>query len=107
MVCPGEELILTCIGQGISQRWVVTDEDGTNTEVTFTSTNDEQRLISRYFNTMTFEFAVMSATFDHFESTVSVVVTEEINNTRVECVGRFSRDSIIVLAITGWCKCSS
>ena len=25
MVCPGEELILTCNGQGIAQRWVFTD----------------------------------------------------------------------------------
>ena len=56
---------------------------------------------------MTFEFALMSIAFDHLESTVSVVVTEEINNTRVECVGRFSRDSIIVLTIIGWYKYSS
>ena len=52
MVCPGEELILTCTGQGIAQRWIMTDEDGANTEVTFISTSDEQ---SRYFNIMSFE----------------------------------------------------
>ena len=105
MVCPGEELILTCTGQGTSQRWIITDENGADIEVIFSSTSDEQRLINRYFNTMTFEFALISVAFDYFESTVSVVVTEEINNTRVECTGRLSRDSIIVLTITGWCMC--
>jgi hypothetical protein len=53
---------------------------------------------------MTFEFALMSVAFGHFESTVSVVVTEEINNTRVECVGRFSRDSVVLMILTGWRK---
>ena len=102
MVCPGEELILTCTGQGTSQRWTITDEDGAGFEVSFssTSTSDEQRLVSRYFNTITFEFALMSVAFSHFQSMISVVVTEEINNTRVECTGRFSRDSVIVM-ITG------
>jgi hypothetical protein len=106
MACPGEELILTCTGQGTSQRWTISDEKENIIDVTFTSTSDEQRLISRIFNTMTFEFALMSVAFDHFESTISVVVTEEINSTTVECVGRFSRDSV-VLMITGWYKCSS
>ena len=99
MVCPGEELILTCTIRGTSQRWTITDEDGADIEVTFT--RNEQRPVAHYFNTMTFEFALISVAFDHFESTVSVVVTEEINNTRVECTGRFSRDSIIILMITG------
>ena len=109
MVCPGEELILTCTSQGTSQRWTITDEDGADIEVVFVSTlSDEQRLVSCIFNTMTFEFDLMSAAFSHFESTVSVVVTEEINNTslRVECVGRFSRDSVVV-TIAGRCKFSS
>jgi hypothetical protein len=103
MVCPGEELILTCTSQGTSQRWIITDENDASFEVTFTSTSDEQRLVSRIFNTMTFEFALMSVAFDHFESMVSVVVTEEINSTTVECVGRFSSRDSVVLMITGWC----
>ena len=107
MVCPGEELILTCTGQGPVQRWTITDEDGADIEVSFSRTSDEQRLISCNFNTMTFEFALMSVAFDHFESMFSVVVTEEINNTRVECTGRLSRDSIVLTIITGWCKCFS
>lgn len=102
MVCPGEELVLTCTSQGTSHRWYISDEDGANFEVSFTkSTSDEQRLIIRNFNTMSFEFALMSVAYDHFESTVSVIVTEEINNTRVECTGRFSRD-LVVLKISGW-----
>jgi hypothetical protein len=106
MLCPGEELILTCTGQGPVQRWTVTDEDGADIEVTFISTqSDERRLISHIFNTMTFEFSLTSVAFDRFESMVSVVVTEEINSTRVECHGRFSGDSV-VLMITGWYKCS-
>ena len=73
MVCPGEELILTCTGQGPVQRWIITNEDSIDIEVTFSSTSDEQRLISRNFNTMIFEFALISVAFDHFESMVSVV----------------------------------
>jgi hypothetical protein len=103
MVCPGEELILTCTGQGPIQRWIITDEDGADIEISFSSTSDEQRPVVRSFNTMSFEFALMSVASDHFESTVSVVVTEEINNTKVECTGRSSRVSI-VLKIKGWCK---
>ena len=63
-------------------------------KVSFSSTSDEQILVSRIFNTMTFEFDLKS------ESTISVVVTEEINNTRVEFTGHFSRDSVVVM-ITG------
>ena len=74
--------------------------------VAFSRSSDEQRLISRNFNTMTFEFAVMSVAFDDFESMVSVVVTEEINNTRVECTGHLSRDSVVLLILTGWYQCS-
>ena len=104
MVCPGEKLILTCTGQGPVQRWTISSDENANNilEVTFvSSTSDEQRLISRNFNTISFEFTLMSVASDHIESTVSVVVTEEINNTRVECTGHLSRDSIIVLMITG------
>ena len=107
MVCPGEELILTCTGQGPVQRCIITDEDGVDIEVTFSSTSDEQRLISHNFNTMIFEFDLMSVAFDHFELMVSVVVTEEINNTRVDCTGYLSTDSVILMILTGWYKYSS
>ena len=101
MVCPGEELILTCTSQGTTQRWVVRDEDGASVDVVFTSTSDQQGLVTRDFNTLSFEFALISVAYDHFESTVSaIIVSEEINNTRVECIGRFSRD-FVVLTITG------
>ena len=106
MVCPGEELILICTGQGPVQRWTIADEDGADIEVSFSSTSDEQRLISRNFNTMTFEFVIMisQSMSAAFESTVSVVVTEEINNTRVDCTGHLLRDSIVLKILTGWCS---
>ncbi len=106
-------MILTCTSQGTSQRWTISDEDEngvSDIEVIFvTTTSDGQRLVNRIFYTMIFEFALMSVASDHFESTVSVVVTEEINNARlrVECHGHFSRDSVVVTIITGWYKFSS
>ena len=99
MVCPGEELILTCSSLGTAQRWIITDKDGNDIEASFSSTSDKQRLVTRNLNMMSFEFALVSVAYDHFESTVSAIVTEEINNTRVECMGRFSRDFVVLTII--------
>ena len=41
----------------------------------------------------------VTVAYDHFESTVSVIVTEEINNI-IECTGHFSRD-LVVLKLAG------
>ena len=87
VVCPGEELILTCIDEGTSQRWNVRKENGDSTEVTFLVRSSQ---VGTRHTWNLFTWTVISTNYNHFESTLSMVVTNVVNNTVVECSGEMS-----------------
>ena len=87
VVCPGEELILTCIDEGTSQRWNVRNEDGDSTEVTFLVGSSQ---VGTRHTWNLFTWTVISTDHNYFESTLSTVVTNVVNNTVVECSGQMS-----------------
>ena len=91
-MCPGEELVLTCTSQGTSQRWRIAEEGGAITEQAFVKGGELRILVIRN----SYRFTLMSVAYDNFESTLSAMATNAINNTMVECTGHFSRYSIVI-----------
>ena len=95
MVCPGEVLMLTCTGQGTSQRWHITGGASQINEILnlFFAKSDELGTQER----QGYNFTLISTVYENFISTLSTVVTSAINNTIVECAGHSSRDSATIL----------
>ena len=90
-VCQGDELIYTCVGQGTSQRWCIKFNNGdVLVDHVFTRGDELGRVIMRH----PYNFTLLSATQNLFESTVSVVATTSIHNFVVECTCILSRDSV-------------
>lgn len=70
MVCPGEELVYTCVSQGTSQRWRLTNTDSdTLVETTYVQGQQPGRTVVRH----QFTFMLVSSGQTHLTSTVSVV----------------------------------
>ena len=91
IACPGEELMLTCTGQGTTQRWRVENQVGTE-EILFSSGEDPNtQLLSNLYN-----FTLRSSVHSNFESTLSVIATNNLNNTFVECTDRLSQDTVTI-----------
>ena len=91
MVCPGEELVLTCTGQGTSQRWSITG-DAARIDIVFVKSDELGTLEHQGYN-----FTLISTVYDNFISILSTAVTIAIKNTIIECTGHSSRDSVTVL----------
>ena len=92
IVCPGEELILTCTGEGDSLRWNVQNKNSDSTEELFI--RGQHLGLRRTWNSFT--FTLISTDYNHFESTLSTVVTNAVNNTEVECSTSSSRDTVTI-----------
>ena len=92
-ICPGEEVVYTCVSQGTSQRWRIYSADGAVlVERVYALGQELGQAVMRNQYTLT----LISAWQNYFKSTVSVVATTSINNTMVECTGFSSRESIAV-----------
>ena len=91
IACPGEVLVLTCTGQGPAQRWNIQSIDIEHVH-TFT--------IGETPGTISVEdpynFTLISVAFDSFESTLSTTITNEINNTVIECTDSLSHDTAVI-----------
>ena len=97
VVCPGEELILTCTGVGDSLRWNVENENSGSTEELIIRTH--QLGLIRTWNSFT--FTLISTDYYHFESTLSTVVINAVNNTDVECSISESTRNTVTIRIAG------
>ena len=80
IVCSKEQLVLTCTGQGTTQRWRIENEGGV-TEKVFTKSDSRGTLSPMD----AYQFTLVSTAYYSFESRLSTVVTNAINNTMVEC----------------------
>ena len=85
-------MILTCTDQGTSQRWDVRKHDGDSTEEVFVRGNQ----LGTKYTWNSFTFTLISTDFNSFESTLSTVVTNAVNNTEVVCTGLSSSDTTII-----------
>ena len=105
LACPGEELVYTCASRGDSQRWHVINQDGSsNMHIVYLRTDpigDQQTLTDGSQNLYT--FVLISTAYDNFISTISVVATLSMHNTRLECRSSLPPVSIVI-KIAGWCK---
>ena len=107
VICPGEELVCTCMSQGTSQIWQIIgdseDESPENAPQHIYSRTDgvgaRGQLTDRNQNLYT--FVLNSTTFENFVSTISVVATTSMHNIRLKCIGILSQTSILI-QIAGW-----
>ena len=94
-MCPGEELILTCTGQGTSQRWHITANSAlSQIDVNFLFVKRDKLGTQEHGR---YNFTLISSLYETFISTLSTVVTSEMNNTVAECTGHLGRDSATIL----------
>ena len=104
MVCPGEELILTCTAQGTSQRWLVTGSSGqSQIYVNFLFAKSDKLGTQERGG---YNFTLISTVYENFISTLSTVVTSAMNNTIAECTGHLGRDSATIL-LAGCYNCGN
>lgn len=100
VICPGEKLVLTCTDQGTTtQRWRV-EKDGIElVRMSFVLGDQLGPLPPRnlYYN-----FTLLSTSYNHFESTLSVMVQNTLDNAVVECTGaRLFSQSTVTIKIAG------
>ena len=104
-ICPGEELVYTCVSQGTSQIWriISNDESPANAPQYIYSRTDglgaRGQITDRNQNLYT--FVLNSTDYDNFVSTISSVATASMHNIELMCIGHLSRPSV-VLRIAGW-----
>lgn len=90
IVCPGEHLILTCTGVGVTQRWDIGNDD--RVSYTFTAGNGPG---TRY-HIGSYQFTLVSSTRNHFQSTLTTFATIVMNNTVVECNDGMPADRVTI-----------
>ena len=81
IVCPGEQLVLTCTGQGNTQRWHIESEGGVVAQQVFKKSDSR----GTWPPVGAYQFTLVSTAYYSFESRLSTVVTNAMNNTMVEC----------------------
>ena len=93
LICPGEEVVYTCMSQGSSQRWrLENDYRSILIEKTYARGQQPGRPDVR----PPFTFTLVSSGQGQLKSTVSVLATTLIHNTVVECIDTSSRHSITI-----------
>ena len=93
LICPGEEVVYTCVSQGTTQRWRLDNTDSsTLIENTFLRRQPPGHTVVR----LPFTFTLISSGQGQLKSTVSVLATTLIHNTVVECIDTSSRHSITI-----------
>lgn len=101
-ICPGEQLVLTCWGQGTSLRWNIVTQSGLTLEHTFRRGDQlgTQHMQSQD-NAAGYNLTLVSNDYNHFESILSTISTNALQNAQVDCVTSISSQSMITLKITG------
>ena len=95
LACPGEDLVYICVSQGDTQRWHIINEDGSlraHCLYSSTDTIGAQRQLTDDHYTI----VLNSTAFDNFISTISVVATMSMHNTRLECYSGLPTVSVVI-----------
>ena len=79
--CQGEVWVLTCTGHTPTHRWTLEIEGSIPTVVTYIASHSVPGIMHRG----SYNFTLISATNNWFESSVSTALTAEINNTVAKC----------------------
>ena len=88
VVCPGEELVSTCMSIGFVQRWTIYVPSLSPLEKSFLSGAAEgTSYVTSWGANLVFNFTLMSSNSQEFLSSLSFVMTEALNDTRIECAG--------------------
>ena len=90
--CPGDRLVYTCVSQGTSQRWRISQHGVLLADTVFRRGENPGRVKTENLYT----FTLVSATQNQFESTALVEAAMSIHNTEVECTGIPLRDSVTI-----------
>ena len=93
--CHGEEWILTCTGRSSTHRWTLETEGSMPIQMTYTAGDMPGTTLKAPYN-----FTLLSATHNGFESTVSTVLTTALNNTVAIC-GGISEVEPVTIKIAG------
>ena len=98
LACPGEDLVYICVSQGDTQRWHIINEDGSLRAHCLYSRTDaigtQTQLTDGNQNHYT--IVLNSTAFDNFLSTISVVATLSMHNTRLECYSGLPTVSVVI-----------
>ena len=91
--CQGETWILTCTGHRPTHRWTLEIEGSqTNAMMTYTAGQSVPGTILQG----PYNFTLVSASNNWFESTVSTVLTTALNNTVAKCVDIQSKAEVTI-----------
>ena len=95
--CQGEKLVLACTGRRAIHRWTLETESSVSPAVHMIyRTGDEPETITVTVPGGLYNFTLVSAAQNQFESTVSTVLTNTMNNTVVECGDSDSEEATII-----------
>ena len=97
--CQGEKLVLACTGRRAIHRWTLETESSVSPAVHMVyRIGDEPETITVTVpgGLYIINFTLVSATQNQFESTVSTVLTNTMNNTVVECGDSDSEEATII-----------
>lgn len=84
-------MVLTCTGQGTTQRWHVENEAVVFDKLFVSGEESGMQVVKNLYN-----FTLISSISNNFESTLSLIATIKENNTNVECADHFSRDTVTI-----------
>ena len=102
-VCLEQQLILTCTGQGASQRWIIM-KGGLFTQCSFVSGGRPGMLclgVIPATGLYNLTIQLHSIEHQHFVSSLSTVTNMSLNNTMIECTTGPSRDMTTIRIIRG------
>ena len=103
LACPGEEWVYTCVSVGDSQRWHIINQDGSSIVYLYIRTDAigvQLSLTDKNQNRYT--LVLISTAYDNFISTISVVATLSMHNTRLECRSRLPPVSVVFKIAGNW-----
>ena len=96
--CQGETWILTCTGRSHTHRWILETEGSQSTDdMTYTAGQSVPGTILQG----PYNFTLVSASNDWFESIVSTVLTTTLNNTVAKCGDIQSEAQPVTIRIAG------
>ena len=105
LACPGEEWVYTCVSRGDSQRWHIINQDGSSIVHLYLRTDDTGvQLPLTDSNQNLYTLVLTSTAYDNFISTISVVATLSMHNTRLECRSSLPPVSIVIKIAGNWFK---
>ena len=102
--CQGEIWILTCTGRSHTHRWTL-EAEGNQSIDTIMMTYTAGRSVLGTIHQGPYNFTLVSASNDRFESIASTVLMTALNNTVAKCVDIQSEAQPVTIRIAGSIMC--